>query len=531
MTAVPLTATTELIAGNDRALDVIDALITRAGVVGVGGNAAAMGAAAWGVRELAEHLRANRSTVNRALQGLAARHIAREVHGGYTIGRRLQVLTSGLYRRHRALGPAREALADLGGQCDATAMLALQGADGEAFAALIHARPGPVRYNLTPGMTLPLHAGAAGRAILMELGMHALDRVQLERFSAETITDRRRLAADLTNSRDQGYVISVGQHIPLAAGVASPFRLPSGLVGSVSITRSRYETDEADLRGFAPLAIATAQRIAELSADHPPAPLRSRASTEGDHPGGALARIVNLIEALVAHPDGFTSTTRDLARRIGATPPTTQRLRASALAARLTIAPRADELFPGPLLVKWAAVLGPHLDLNAVIQPDIDRLSSETGETIGYVRYDPATATATMSAVASNNANPLTYGLGADVTIPLYAGAAGKAILAHCPQDVIDGQKLEPISPQTVIDPGQLHDELNTIRQRGYATADGERIPDAYGLAAPVFIDGVVSGSVTISIPSYRVAQADVPALATALAATTDRLSWLLTTG
>jgi DNA-binding IclR family transcriptional regulator len=344
------------------------------------------------------------------------------------------------------------------------------------------------------------------------------------------VTDRRRLAAEIADAQDQGYVMSVGQHIPLAAGVAAPFRLPSGLVGAVSITRSRYETDDADLNRFAPLAVATAQQITDLSADHHPEPLRPHIRDTGDAPGGALSRIINLIETLVAHPDGLTATNRDLARRLGARPPTTQRLRASALLSGLTAARQADELFPGPLLLKWAAILGPHVDLNAVVQPEIDQLSTETGETIGYVRYDPATATANMCAVDSNNGNPLTYGLGADVTIPLYAGAAGKAILAHCPQDVIDSQKLEPINPHTVIDPDQLHAELDMIRQHGYATADGERIPDAYGLAAPVFTNGTVSGSVTISIPSYRVAQADLPTLATALTATTGRLSWLLTT-
>lgn len=320
------------------------------------------------------------------------------------------------------------------------------------------------------------------------------------------------MATELEVAQDQGYVMSVGQHIPLAAGVAAPFRLPSGLVGAVSITRSRYETDDADLNAFAPLAVATAQRIADLSADHHPEPLRPRApGSTGDQPGGALSRIINLIETLVAQPDGLTATSRDLARRLGATPPTTQRLRASALLSGLTTARQTDELFPGPLLLKWATILGPRLDLNAIVQPEIDQLSTETGETIGYVRYDPATATATMSAVASNNGNPLTYGLGADVTIPLYAGAAGKAFLAHCPQDVIDGQSLEAINPGTVIDLDRLRTELDTIRDRGYATADGERIPHAYGVAAPVYTNGTVSGSVTISIPNYRVAQSDVP--------------------
>ena len=180
-----------MVIGNDRALDVIDALVERAGTES--------GAGAWGVRELAQHLQANRSTVNRVLQGLTAGELAQaDDNGNYAVGRRLRVLMHSLYLRHASLGRARKALDRLGDRCEATAMLAIQGPqDGRAFAALVHARPGPVRYNLTPGMSLPLHAGAAGRAILLELGVHALDHTDLTRFSQDTVTERPRLAAEL----------------------------------------------------------------------------------------------------------------------------------------------------------------------------------------------------------------------------------------------------------------------------------------------------------------------------------------------
>ena len=217
-------------------------------------------------------------------------------------------------------------------------------------------------------------------------------------------------------------MISVGQHIPLAAGVAAPFRLASGLAGAVSITRSRYETDDAELNSYAPMAMEAAREIENLSAEHEPQPLRPR--TAEALAGTALNRIVTLIETLVAHPDGFTTTARGLAERLGAATPTSQRLRTTALVSGLATAPNPQQLHPGPLLLKWAAVLGTTLDITTIVQPDIDRLSAETGETIGYVDFDPATATATMTAVAAGT-NPLTYGLGAHVTIPLYAGAAG----------------------------------------------------------------------------------------------------------
>ena len=164
------------------------------------------------------------------------------------------------------------------------------------------------------------------------------------------------------------------------------------------------------------------------------------------------------------------------------------------------------------------------------MQPEIEQLLTETGETIGYVRYDPATTTATMSAVASNNGNPLTYGLGADVTIPLYAGAAGKTILAHCPRDVIDGQSLEPINPGTVIDLDRLRTERTPSATLGTPPPTVNASPTPTGVAAPVYTNGTVSDSVTISIPNYRVAQSDIPQIDAALTATTDRPSRLLTT-
>ena len=162
------------------------------------------------------------------------------------------------------------------------------------------------------------------------------------------------------------------------------------------------------------------------------------------------------------------------------------------------------------------------------MQPEIDQLSTDTGETIGYVRYDPATTTATMSAVASNNGNPLTYGLGADVTIPLYAGAAGKAILAHCPPEVVQNQALQPLTLRSPTTEEQLQQDLQKIRETGRAQAEGERIPDAQGIAAPFFADDTIAGSLTFTIPRFRADIVDLSALTTMLTDTARQVTALL---
>ena len=92
----------------------------------------------------------------------------------------------------------------------------------------------------------------------------------------------------------------------------------------------------------------------------------------------------------------------------------------------------------------------------------------------------------------------------------------------------IDQQVLVPLNPNTITNLDELRAQLEQIRENGWATGDGERIPDAYGVAAPIFTNGNVTGSVTISIPSYRSHETDLHQLSTALTHTTDRISQLL---
>jgi DNA-binding IclR family transcriptional regulator len=48
----------------------------------------------------------------------------------------------------------------------------------------------------------------------------------------------------------------------------------------------------------------------------------------------------------------------------------------------------------------------------------------------------------------------------------------------------------------------QLEKDVQQIREIGWAQAEGERVPDAFGLAAPFFADDAVAGSLTFTIPA-----------------------------
>ena len=158
---------------------------------------------------------------------------------------------------------------------------------------------------------------------------------------------------------------------------------------------------------------------------------------------------------------------------------------------------------------------------------DGTRPGHTSGETVGLIVFNPTSATATIAAEARGTV-PIGYSLGIGSQIPLYAGAAGKAILAHCPPEIVQSQSLDPVTPRSPRAMEQLEKDLQLIRDTGWAHAEGERVPDAVGLAAPFFADGAVAGSLTFTIPRFRIDSVDVPALTTMLTLAARQITGLL---
>ncbi|WP_408960396.1 IclR family transcriptional regulator [Natrinema sp. 74] len=91
----------------------------------------------------------------------------------------------------------------------------------------------------------------------------------------------------------------------------------------------------------------------------------------------------------------------------------------------------------------------------------------------------------------------------------LHCISLGKAILAHYPrervEEIIDRHGLPEYTPQTITSRDDLFDELETIRERGYAFDDEEKIEGLRCVAAPVKAsENDVLGAVSISGPSSR---------------------------
>lgn len=97
----------------------------------------------------------------------------------------------------------------------------------------------------------------------------------------------------------------------------------------------------------------------------------------------------------------------------------------------------------------------------------------------------------------------------------------GKAILAHFPEErvheIVDRHGLPEATDRTITDRDDLFAELKGIRTAGYAIEDEERRENIRAVAVPIFADGEVVGSISVSGPVSRFSDARI---ATELVAT-----------
>lgn len=103
-------------------------------------------------------------------------------------------------------------------------------------------------------------------------------------------------------------------------------------------------------------------------------------------------------------------------------------------------------------------------------------------------------------------------------TTLLHATAVGKAMLAHMPEDrreaVLAGE-LAPMTSRTITDPARLREELDRIRERGYAVNDQEQVLGARSVGCPVkYVSGGLMGAIVVSGHAARLDDARIAELA-----------------
>ena len=152
-------------------------------------------------------------------------------------------------------------------------------------------------------------------------------------------------------------------------------------------------------------------------------------------------------------------------------------------------------------VIRLGALAMRGLDIVAAMQPAMDKLSRQTGETVNLAI--PAGADVlNIAEVPSTFIVSCSGGWIGRRTRP-HAVANGKVLMAHGAIPV--PRRLERYTPQTITTRQRLEAELAAVRRNGYATAVAELEDGLVAVASPVLdATGACVAALSVSGPEFR---------------------------
>jgi len=129
-------------------------------------------------------------------------------------------------------------------------------------------------------------------------------------------------------------------------------------------------------------------------------------------------------------------------------------------------------------------------DVYTIAEPELSELAAETGEYVALMIEDGGLGvilSMKQGAEATHVRIDRTY---AGTRTRLNTTAAGTAILSRLPEErtceIVERVGLSRKTENTIVDPDELYEELERIRERGYAVDDEERFEGMRGVGVPV---------------------------------------------
>jgi IclR family acetate operon transcriptional repressor len=208
-----------------------------------------------------------------------------------------------------------------------------------------------------------------------------------------------------------------------------------------------------------------------------------------------------VLALLAAFDDGHEELgVTELARTLGVHKSTASRL--AAVLERSGFLARSGKRYRlGTEIIRLGSLALRNLDLITRLQPAMEKLSQQTGETINLAV--PAGADSlNVAEVPSTYILNCSGGWIGRRTRP-HAVANGKVLLAYGALPV--PQTLERYTSRTITTVAALERELAAVRRNGYATAVAELEEGLVAVAAPVFdASGACVAALSVSGPEYR---------------------------
>jgi len=186
----------------------------------------------------------------------------------------------------------------------------------------------------------------------------------------------------------------------------------------------------------------------------------------------------------------------------------------------------------GLALFELGTLVRRKMDVMSEAQQQIHALADLTGETVQLAILDHLSVLY-IRIRESRQAVRMSSGLGSRA--PAHCTSVGKALLAYQPPEIVKqvlDLGLKRYTPNTIIEPAALVDELAQVKSRGYAIDDEEIEPGLRCVAAPIRDhSGEVVAAISVAAPIQRMTkkavQATVPSVQASAEAISRRLGYL----
>ena len=149
------------------------------------------------------------------------------------------------------------------------------------------------------------------------------------------------------------------------------------------------------------------------------------------------------------------------------------------------------------------------LEVFKAVRDELETVADETGEHVTLMIEEADQAVIVAVQEGPDAVNLFAY---PGARMPLHATAPGKAMLAHMPdervEEIIDSRGLVAVTSRTITDPEVLFEQLERIREQGYAIDEGERIAGMVCLAAPILDkNDLIRGAICVCGPQSRIGE------------------------
>ncbi|MBT2483597.1 MULTISPECIES: IclR family transcriptional regulator [unclassified Microbacterium] len=217
------------------------------------------------VAELAEEFGIHRSTMFRELQSLEqVGFVRRHADGRFVVGMRLAALGGAALEQLDLRGAAYAHVRRLHGIVGNTVHVAALLGDEIVYVDKVEDAGGMRMYSRVGASVRPYCSGI-GKAVLAALPVERRDAVLADcdwrRYTANTLTSRTALDADLAVAARRGWAADDAEFEDFVACVAVPIVSSAGVVGALSITALRVAQSLAELEQRVPMLRETAAEI------------------------------------------------------------------------------------------------------------------------------------------------------------------------------------------------------------------------------------------------------------------------------